>query len=138
GRGVHSLRAQPGQLFLWRFLQGQHAFQAHPYSMSAAPGETLRITVKPSGDGSSALAKLRPGTRVIAEGPLGIFTHGARTRDALVLVAAGIGITPVRSMLESVEKGDDVTVIVRARSRAGAPLLDEVSTLATLKGATLH
>ncbi|WP_061960459.1 ferredoxin reductase family protein [Demequina flava] len=138
GRNLDRLKAQPGQFFLWRFLSPELRTQQHPYSLSAAPGDRLRITVKPSGFGSTAVKNLTPGTRVMVEGPLGIFTHQSRTRSALVLVAAGIGVTPVRSMLEECEPGDDVTVIVRARSRDEAPLLDEIEDLATARGATVH
>ena len=138
GRDLGRLRAQAGQFFLWRFLSPQLRTQSHPYSLSAAPGDRLRITVKPSGQGSAAIRSLEPGTRVLIEGPLGVFTHASRARDHLVLVCAGIGITPVRSMLEAAVPGEDVTVIVRARSREEAPLLDEVEALAAERGARLH
>lgn len=138
GNGLERLGARPGQFFLWRFLAPGLRAQAHPYSLSAAPGDRLRITVKPSGDGSRALAGLKPGTPVLIEGPLGVFAHEARSRPALLMIAAGIGVTPVRAMLEEVAEGDDVTVVIRARSRAEAPLLDEVEQLARAKGATLH
>jgi ferredoxin-NADP reductase len=98
----------------------------------------LRITVKPSGDGSTSVANVQPGTRVIVEGPLGIFTHSRRAKSHLLLISAGIGITPVRSMLEAIEPGDGCTVVVRVRSRSEAPLLDEVEALAAERGATLH
>ena len=137
GRNLDRLRARAGQFFLWRFLSPGLAAEHHPYSLSAAPGDQLRITVKPSGDGSRAMSRLHPGTRVVMEGPLGIFHHGTRTGHAVVLVAAGIGITPVRSMLEDTAPGDSVTVVIRARSRDEAPLLDEVEELAAAKGARL-
>jgi len=138
GPGLDRLRAQPGQFFLWRFLTPDLRWQSHPYSLSAAPGDRLRITVKDSGDGSSMLSGVTVGTRVVAEGPLGIFTHSTRSKSALLLVSAGIGITPVRSMLEAVRPGEDCTVVVRVRSRAHAPLLDEVEALAAERGVTLH
>ncbi|WP_430867135.1 ferredoxin reductase family protein [Demequina aurantiaca] len=138
GRDLSRLRAQSGQFFLWRFLSPGLRWQSHPYSLSAASGDGLRITVKASGDGSASLAAVPVGTRVIFEGPLGVFTHSRRAKSALLLVSAGIGITPVRSMLEAVEPGDDCTVVVRVRSRAEAPLLDEVEALAADRGVTLH
>ncbi|WP_159449306.1 ferredoxin reductase family protein [Demequina sp. NBRC 110051] len=137
GRDLDRLGARPGQFFLWRFLGDGLATQQHPYSLSAAPGEYLRITAKPSGDGSRALAGLTAGTRVMVEGPLGVFHHGTRTGSSLVLVAAGIGITPIRAMLEQCDAGENVTVVVRARSREEAPLLDEVEALAAERGARL-
>ncbi|WP_062076520.1 ferredoxin reductase family protein [Demequina globuliformis] len=138
GRNLARLRARGGQFFLWRFLAPGLTWQAHPYSISAAAGERLRITAKASGDGSAALRHVSPGTRVMVEGPLGIFTHAHRTRESLLLVAAGIGITPVRAMLEEAAPGEDITVVVRARSRDEAPLLDEVEALAAERDVALH
>jgi len=138
GRGLARLRAQSGQFFLWRFLSPGLRWQSHPYSLSAAPGDRLRITVKASSDGSGSVSQVPVGTRVLIEGPLGIFTHSRRAKSSLLLISAGIGVTPVRSMLEAVEPGDDCTVVVRVRSRAEAPLLGEVEELAAARGATLH
>lgn len=137
GRDLGRLRAQAGQFFLWRFLGDGLATQQHPYSLSAAPRDRLRLTAKPSGAGSAALARLTPGTRVMVEGPLGVFHHGSRSGSALVLVAAGIGVTPIRAMLEDCSPGDDVTVVIRARSRDEAPLLDEIEDLVAQRGARL-
>ena len=137
GRDLPRLRARAGQFFLWRFLTPGLRGQSHPYSLSAVPGDRLRITVKALGDGSTRVRDLQPGTRVMAEGPLGVFTHASRARGSLVLICAGIGITPVRSMLEEADAGEDITVVVRARSRAEAPLLDEVEELCAQRGARL-
>jgi predicted ferric reductase len=140
GRNVLTLRATPGQFFLWRFLARGFWTQAHPFSLSRTPdASSLRITVKPSGDFSSKVAQLAPGTRVLVEGPLGVFHDGRRASGGSVLVAAGIGITPIRAMLDAVEPGaGPVDVIVRCSSEDEAPLLDEVRGLAAERGAKLH
>src|SRR3954470_20513084 len=81
GRDLHRLPVRAGQFLQWRFLSGPGASRAHPYSLSAAPdGRSLRITVAHLGDGSSALARLRPGTRVMVEGPYGRLHAGVRTQ----------------------------------------------------------
>ena len=113
GRKLDRLRAQPGQFFLWRFLARGHWWSAHPFSLSAAPdGQSLRITAKALGDHTAKLGALRVGTRVIAEGPFGVFTDAMRRREKLLLIAGGIGITPVRALVERA-KGD-VVVLYRA------------------------
>lgn len=138
GSSLGRLEAKAGQFFLWRFYTRKLMWQKHPYSLSRAPsGDTLRITVRPSGKGSAAVGTVNVGTRVGLEGPLGVFTHTSRVGHGLVLISAGIGITPIRAMLETVEAGEPCTVIIRARSRDDAPLLDEVESLAVDKGARL-
>lgn len=140
GVGLDAVGAKSGQFLLWRFLDRHRWRDPHPFSLSSAPtADTWRITVKPSGDGTAALASVAPGTRVLFEGPFGIFSAASRTKAGVVLAASGIGITPVRSMLENLDATHGpVDVIVRARSRSEAPLLAEVEELAAAKGATLH
>jgi predicted ferric reductase len=118
GRGLERLGARGGQFFIWRFLSRGRWWQAHPFSLSSAPdGRRLRITVKDLGDFTSALGDLRPGTRVMADGPFGSFTAERCSDRGVVLIAGGIGIAPLRAMLdEFVARGQPVTVIQRARS----------------------
>ena len=71
GRDLDRLPVSGGQFFLWRFLTRELWWQAHPYSLSALPQPPyLRFTVKGLGDASSALAQVRPGTRLAFEGPV--------------------------------------------------------------------
>uniref|UniRef100_UPI00286DE746 ferredoxin reductase family protein n=1 Tax=Nocardioides sp. TaxID=35761 RepID=UPI00286DE746 len=98
GTGLDRLGAQPGQFFRWRFLTPRGWWQSHPFSLSAMPTpDELRITVKDLGDHSRDLQALRPGTRVIAEGPYGAFTPARRRGHGVLLLAGGIGITPLRA-----------------------------------------
>lgn len=140
GKDVESLGAAPGQFFLWRFLDKERWSQSHPYSLSrVAPGAPVRLTVKPSGDGSAALVSVAVGTRVLAEGPFGVFTAHSRTKPGAVLIAAGIGVTPVRALLDDGDfASGPLDVVIRARSRAEAPLLDEVEARVAALGASLH
>ena len=113
GRRLERLHARAGQFFLWRFLTRGRWATAHPFSLSKAPdGRSLRITVKALGDHTAKLASLPVGTRVLAEGPFGVFTDSLQRRSKRLLIAGGIGITPVRALVES-STGDDV-VIYRA------------------------
>jgi predicted ferric reductase len=93
---------EAGQFFTFRFLSGPGWTRAHPYSLSAAPdGRNLRITVKVVGDGSAALRLMRPGTRVLVEGPYGRLSERARTRRRVAFIGAGVGVTPLRAMAEA-------------------------------------
>jgi len=115
GRQLDRLPVSGGQFFLWHFLTRDMWWQGHPYSLSALPtGHYLRITIKGLGDQSRAVARLRPGTRVAIEGPYGGFTGQARTSEAVVLIGAGVGVTPLRAMLEDLPNQTDVVVVLRA------------------------
>jgi ferredoxin-NADP reductase len=139
GRRLHRLGAHAGQFFLWRFLDRRRAWQAHPFSLSAAPdGHRLRITVKASGDFSRCIADLRPGTRVVAEGPLGTFTTARRRARSgkVLLVGGGIGITPIRALLETL--AGDLVIVHRVVQAGDAGLEHELRDLADARGAPLH
>ena len=137
GAGVARLPVRSGQFFQFRFLDGPGWSRANPYSLSAAPdGATLRFTAAHVGDGSRRLATLRPGTRVLVEGPYGRLHDGVRTRRKVLLMGSGIGITPLRAMLEDLDQAPgDVTVVHRVRSHHEAVLADESAALAAARGA---
>lgn len=139
GRRLRSLDAKPGQFFRFRFLTRRGWWQAHPFSLSAAPsGEGLRITVKALGDHTGDLQSIHAGTRVIVEGPYGDFTADSRVNDKVLLVAAGIGITPIRALLEGLPAGPDRAVVVyRARSEEEIVFGEELAELAFQRGAQL-
>jgi predicted ferric reductase len=141
GLRLHELGAVPGQFFRWRFLTRDLWWAANPYSLSAAPGPgLLRITVKITGKHSAALATLRPGTAVLAEGPYGSFTAARRRRRRKVLlIGAGAGITPLRALFESLP-GDpgDVTLVYRASTVEDLVLRAEIDHIAAVRGARVH
>ena len=137
GKDLDQLPARAGQFFLWRFLTADRWWQANPFSLSAAPdGRTLRLTAKAAGEGSAALRHVKVGTRVFAEGPYGAFTALHRTRPESVLIAGGVGVTPIRALLEEVH--GHAVVIYRVGSDRDAVLYDELRELAIAKGAELH
>jgi predicted ferric reductase len=124
GRRLERLPAEAGQFFGWRFLNGPGWSRAHPYSLSAAPdGQSLRITVKELGDDSVLLRRLRPGTRVLVEGPYGRLSPRARTRRRVALIGAGVGLTPLRALAEGLDYGrGDAVLLYRFRHR---PLFEQ-------------
>ncbi len=104
GRRLDRLPVRAGQFLNVRFLDGPGASRANPFSLSAAPNpDGLRITAKSLGAGSARLARLRPGTRVLFEGPYGRLSSRVRERDSVVLIGAGVGITPLRALAEGLD-----------------------------------
>jgi predicted ferric reductase len=137
GRDLDRLPARAGQFFLWRFLTRDRWWQANPFSLSMAPdGSQLRLTAKTAGDGTAALRHLKAGTRVFAEGPYGAFTTLHRTRPDALLIAGGVGVTPIRALLEDLH--GHAVVIYRVSTDRDAVLYDELRELALAKGAELH
>jgi predicted ferric reductase len=137
GKDLGRLPARAGQFFLWRFLTRGRWWQANPYSLSAAPdGKSLRLTAKAVGEGSASLRDLKPGTRVFAEGPYGAFTTMHQRRPNALLIAGGVGITPIRALLEDIR--GHVVVLYRVNKRDDAVLLDELAHIARARGAVLH
>lgn len=139
GRKLHRIGAEAGQFFRWRFLAPGMRFSSHPYSLSAPPRpDLMRITVKAIGDHTSRLRELRPGTRVWAEGPYGALTAHRRSRGKVLLVAGGVGITPMRSLFETLPGAPgDITLLYRANSTQDLALWDELAAIADERGARL-
>jgi predicted ferric reductase len=137
GRHLDKLPARAGQFCIWRFPGLNHWWLANPFSLSAAPdGRTLRLTAKAAGNTSRALRHLPVGSRAFVEGPYGAFTAMHRTRPGALLIAGGVGITPIRALLE--EAGDDIVLLYRVRTENDAVLLNEVRPLLAARGGRLH
>lgn len=139
GRRLQRMHPRAGQFFMWRFLAPGMWTEAHPFSLSRSPrGDVMRITVKPVGDHTAAMADLLPGTKVMAEGPLGRFTAHHRRAHGTVLAGAGSGIAPIVAILEDLDSSGPIVVFLRARTASEIPHLEEIRELAQDRGATLY
>ncbi|MEV4415213.1 ferredoxin reductase family protein [Catellatospora sp. NPDC049609] len=137
GHRLDRLAARPGQFLTWRLRTGRGWSRAHPFSLSEAPrDDRLRFTFRAAGDDGARLAGAGPGTAVLIEGPFGTLTEGRRRGERVLLMAAGIGITPLRALLEGMRYAEDeVTLIYRARSDEELVLRDEIDAIARERGA---
>ncbi len=111
--GSHRLRLQPAGHDGLAFRPGQYAWltlgdspwrlQQHPFSISSsADAALLEFTIKPLGDFTRRIGTVVPGTRAFVEGPYGEFVYlPDRCPDGAVLIAGGVGITPIMSMLRT-------------------------------------
>ena len=140
GRDLDRLRVRSGQYFVFRFLTRDGWWRGHPFSLSSAPnGHWLRITVKALGDDSARLATLPAGTPVFVEGPYGVLTGARRTRPRVTLIAGGIGIAPLRALLESLPGNPgDLTLVYRASHPLDLVFRHELDLLAEHRGARIH
>lgn len=140
GRGLHRLPARAGQYFVFRFLDGAGWSRGNPYSLSGTPSpRQLRVTAKDAGDGSGRLAWLRPGTKVLIEGPYGRLTGEDRVTAKVAMLACGIGITPLRSLLEELDyAAGDAVLIYRARMDEDLIFRAELDDLAARRGISVH
>jgi predicted ferric reductase len=140
GRDLDNLAVRAGQWFRLRFLTSTGWYRAHPFSISAAPnGRYLRFSIHDLGDYTSRIRHIARGTPVFLEGPYGAFTGAARTRARVLLVAGGIGVTPLRALLEELPaRSGDITLLYRVSSAAELVFAQEIRALAGLRGAVVH
>ncbi len=106
----------PGQFAFLRFSGHRISSEPHPFTIASAPGynDTLQFYIKKSGDWTTDITRLSQGSPTV-HGPFGLFSYTCRndTKD-LVFIAAGIGITPMLSMLRELSKHSnplDITLI---------------------------
>jgi predicted ferric reductase len=140
GRGFDQLAVRSGQFFVVRALTARDWLHGHPFSISAVPdGETLRFTIKESGEGTKAVREFRPGTPLMLEGPYGAMHGARRTGRRLLFIAGGIGIAPLRAMAEAFAyRPGEADLVYRVRAPGEAALLDELQALAAHRGLRLH
>jgi predicted ferric reductase len=140
GRELDQLPVRAGQWFRLRFMTREGWFRAHPFSISAAPnGKYLRFTIKELGDYTKKMRQIPVGTGVFVEGPYGALTGAARTRARVLLIAGGIGITPLRALLEELPASrGNLTLVYRTSGPEEVVFKREIDELASLRGATVH
>lgn len=140
GRNISKLNAQGGQFFNWRFLTKDRWHESHPFSLSAAPTDSeLRFTVKALGDATNNFAQVKVGARVVIEGPYGIFTRDmARQFKHATLIGGGVGITPLRAIIDEIPESTSIDVIYRARNHDDLVLKAELDELAQRRNVKIH
>ncbi len=113
GKNLLKFNAKAGQFVMIRILARKYWLQEHPFSLSkVTTNDHMRITVKDSGDYTAMIQSLMPGSRVMVAGPFGTFTSAKAISRKRLYLAGGIGVTPLRSLIEEgVEKDDDAVLI---------------------------
>lgn len=108
GHGGVPFRA--GQFAWLKIGSSCFVFEEHPFTIAstAEAPDRMQFTIKALGDFTELLRALRPGRRVYLDGPYGQMTiDGLESSSGFVFVAAGIGVTPMLSMLRTLaDRGD--------------------------------
>lgn len=138
GERLTELPREAGQFVIVRFLDRKRWWQAHPFSLSAMlPDGRLRITPKAVGDFTAAVPDVAPGTPVVIDGPHGIFTPSRTPNRKILLIAGGVGITPIRALAEAMlAEGRDLVLLYGSQTADNIIFrkeLDELAARGTLR-----
>ncbi|WP_027499834.1 ferredoxin reductase family protein [Rhodococcus sp. UNC363MFTsu5.1] len=119
--GHNGFRFEPGQ-FGWLMVdRSPFAVTAHPFSFSssAEERESVQMTIKSLGDFTASVGTLTPGARAYLDGPHGVFTPDRNEGPGFVLIAGGVGITPMISILRTMaDRGDRRPQVLYYASRS--------------------
>ncbi|MFN4154327.1 MAG: ferric reductase-like transmembrane domain-containing protein [Paracoccaceae bacterium] len=123
--GVHTLTLRPEGQPLRAWKPGQFAWltighaawamREHPFTISTAPdrGPEISFSIKPLGDDSERMARTPPGTLAYVDGPYGTFSIDREaTADGFVMIAGGVGITPILSNLHAMQSRRDPRPVI--------------------------
>lgn len=132
GRHLERFQARGGQFVIVRFLAPGFWSEAHPFSLSLPPdGRGLRLTIRAVGDYTRRIPALPLGTSVIVDGPAGVFTAAQCQAPKALLIAGGIGITPMRAMLDDLlAAGREVVLVYANRQRSAIAFEQELQEVA--------
>ena len=137
-RPLNGKPAQRAGQFAFISFPGQGALaEAHPFTISSAPGEeNLRFAIKASGDWTrSLMTQAKPGMRAQVEGSYGRLDHqtgGGRQ----IWIAGGIGVTPFLSWVRNLgsQLTQEVHFFYTVRAEADGLFWPEFADAATKHG----
>lgn len=120
GENACAITATPGDGAAFSYLPGQFAFitplskniprETHPFTISSTPSRpgALQFVIRARGDWTGRVHRLRPGETILIDGPYGRFSHLTFPEsDSIIMIAGGIGVTPMLSMLGFMADAND-------------------------------
>lgn len=130
--GHEPLSFWPGQYAAISFRSHGRPTPVRCFSVTTSPASgELQFAMRPRGRFTRRVARLKPGDPVSVQGPFGNFVIDPSDRS-LVLLAAGVGITPFMSMLRSAAETRldlPITLLYAGRDTRSMPFVDELSEL---------
>jgi len=157
GRDTYAVELSPREGNVFAYAPGQFAFvtfhseslpvERHPWTISSTPTrpQSLIFTIKCSGDFTAYIGRLKPGETAEIDGPYGVFSYLASVRDPnreLVMIAGGVGVTPMLSMLRymvDVDRMRKATLIWSNKTEADILCREEIEEMkAKLPNLAVH
>jgi predicted ferric reductase len=132
-----NLEYLPGQFAFFSFKSRQLSAEWHPFTLSSSPTRpnNLQITVRSCGDWTDQVKTIQTGDRVLVHGPFGRFSHVLEPDSKeVIMIAGGIGITPMLSMLRALADNNDQRKITLLWSNRSAEYEFNSDELLTFSG----
>lgn len=108
---VHHMPAYlPGQFSFITLTSTHVSSEEHPFTIASSPTGSagLEFVVRTTGDWTGQLKNLQPQDRVFIDGPFGLFSHLLLSEQKeIIMIAGGIGVTPMLSMLRYMADHND-------------------------------
>ena len=107
--GAHRLSFAAGQFAWVNFRRYPLSLLDHPFSIASAPEQLPRMAflIKESGDFTNHIGALAPGHPAYLDAPHGAFTLFGREGEGIALIAGGVGIAPILSLLRHLRATHD-------------------------------
>ncbi len=105
-----NLNYMPGQFVFITPLSAELPKEEHPFTIASTPScpSLLQFVIRAAGDWTGNINRLKPGESVVIDGPYGLFSHMVLSEnEPVVMIAGGIGITPMLSMIRYMADVDD-------------------------------
>jgi predicted ferric reductase len=108
-----NFRFEPGQFGWFAIGRSPFSMTQHPFSFSSsAEREEVELAVKALGDFTSGVRDLEPGTTVYVDGPHGVFSIDQDEGPGFGLIAGGVGIAGLISMLRTMADREDTRPVL--------------------------
>ncbi len=142
GRNLPHFKGKGGQFVLVRFLAKGMWWQEHPFSLSMLPTKDhFRLTIRQLGDFTNMIPDLQPGTKVMISGPHGAFTADLAITNKRLYIAGGVGITPIRALIEeqaATQKPQDAVLLFGNRLESEIIFREELDELGVTLNMPIH